>query len=163
MKIIAPESFQFRKGISDALLNNDAAAARLDIVGGHIYGGGLEPYPLALEKGKELWMTEHYVNEEGAITEWKEALKTAKEIHDCMLADVSAYEQEGQMVVVVLNENDKAVQLDLEFADREVQRLETYLTSAQVDCLDMAQHSPMAGVFALELTPSSVNTYVSID
>lgn len=217
VKIIAPESFQFRKGISDALLNNDAAAARLDIVGGHIYGGGLEPYPLALEKGKELWMTEHYVNEEGAITEWKEALKTAKEIHDCMLADmsayvywyirryyglidengqvskkgyavsnfarfvrpgarrvevpdnpapgihVSAYEQEGQVVVVVLNENDKAVQLDLKFADREVQRLETYLTSAQVDCLDMAQHSPVAGVFALELAPSSVNTYVSID
>jgi len=86
-RVIAPESFQFRKNMSDPILNDSAACANLDIVGGHIYGGGLEPYPLAEEKGKEIWMTEHLDTD----VSWDAVLRTGKEIHDCMNAGMSAY------------------------------------------------------------------------
>lgn len=33
------------------------------IICGHIYGGGLAAYPLAEQKGKEIWMTEHLSGE----------------------------------------------------------------------------------------------------
>lgn len=86
-KIIAPESFQFLRPISDAILNDSAACANVDIIGGHIYGGGLSPYPLAESKGKEIWMTEHLVLE----TDWLNNLATGEEILDCMNAGMSAY------------------------------------------------------------------------
>lgn len=86
-KVIAPESFQFRRDMSDPILNDSVACANLDIVGGHIYGGGLAAYPLAESKGKEVWMTEHLVLE----TAWQDNLATGKEILDCMHADMSAY------------------------------------------------------------------------
>ncbi|MCX7798005.1 MAG: T9SS type A sorting domain-containing protein [Melioribacter sp.] len=86
-KIIAPESFQFIKTISDAILNDPIAVNNVDIIGGHIYGGGLEPYPLAKSKGKELWMTEHLDTD----TTWKKVLATGKEIHDCMVVGMNAY------------------------------------------------------------------------
>lgn len=88
-KLIAPESFNFNQTWSDPFLNDDAAAANVDIVGGHIYGSGLADYPLARSKGKEVWMTEHYSSQE---TTWDAALGTAKEIHECMAtANYSAY------------------------------------------------------------------------
>jgi len=86
-RIIAPESFQFRRAMSDSILNDSAAAANLAIVGGHIYGGGLAPYPLAVSKGKEVWMTEHLELD----TSWTAVLATGKEIHDCMNAGMNAY------------------------------------------------------------------------
>ncbi|PTX91660.1 glycoside hydrolase family 30 beta sandwich domain-containing protein [Opitutus sp. ER46] len=79
-RIIAPESFQFRHGMSDPLLNDPAAAENVDIIGGHIYGGGLAPYPLAVSCGKEVWMTEHLE----LTTDWAGALLTGREIHDCL-------------------------------------------------------------------------------
>jgi len=90
-KVIAPESFQFRKIMSDAILNDSAACANLDIIGGHIYGGGLESYPLAEEKGKEIWMTEHLTNNNIFPMPWSEALAVGTEINDCMNAGMSAY------------------------------------------------------------------------
>lgn len=86
-RIIAPESFQFRRRMSDPLLLDSGAAANLDIVGGHIYGGGLAPYPLAEEKGKEIWMTEHLVLE----TDLDANIGTAVEIQNVMKAGMSAY------------------------------------------------------------------------
>jgi len=86
-KVIAPESFQFRRQLSDPLLNDSTALANFDILGGHIYGGGLTPYPLAEEKGKEIWMTEHLILE----TDWQDNLSTGKDILDCMNAGMSAY------------------------------------------------------------------------
>ncbi|MEJ5352181.1 MAG: T9SS type A sorting domain-containing protein [Melioribacteraceae bacterium] len=86
-KIIAPESFQFIRTISDAILNDSIAVKNVDIIGGHIYGGGLAPYPLAKSKGKELWMTEHLDTD----TSWQKVLATGKEIHDCMIAGMNAY------------------------------------------------------------------------
>ncbi len=87
VRIIAPESFNFDRTISDAILNDPAAASAVSIIGGHIYGSAPASYPLALNKGKEVWMTEHLVLD----TIWSMALSTGKEIHDCMVEDMSAY------------------------------------------------------------------------
>lgn len=70
-KVIAPESFQFRRTISDAILSDSAAANNIDIIGGHIYGGGLSRYTLPTEKGKEIWMTE-YLKNQGATDQWEQ-------------------------------------------------------------------------------------------
>ena len=86
-RVIVAESFQFLRPLTDAILNNASAEAQVDIIGGHIYGGGLFSYPLAASKGKEVWMTEHLVNN----TDWAGALATGKEIHDCMVANFNAY------------------------------------------------------------------------
>lgn len=86
-KVIAPESFQFRRNLSDPLLNDDEALENFDILGGHIYGGGLRDYPLAREKGKEVWMTEHLILE----TDWEDNLSTGIDINDCMYYGMSAY------------------------------------------------------------------------
>jgi O-glycosyl hydrolase len=94
VKIIPGESFQFKREFTDPLLDDPLAASKFDIVGGHIYGGGLAPYPLAHEKGKEVWMTEHLLNTHGNYAydvTWKAALTLAREIHDCMSADFNAY------------------------------------------------------------------------
>lgn len=86
-RLIVPESFNFSKNLSNAILNDSEAAENVSIIGGHIYGGGLEPYPLAASKGKELWMTEHLDTD----TTWSHVFATGKEIHDCMDAGMSAY------------------------------------------------------------------------
>ena len=94
-RIMAPESFQFLRPISDAILNDSAACANVDIIGGHIYGGGLASYPLAQQKGKEVWMTEYLINSPGSgsnmDTSLTGALATAKSINDCMNANMSTY------------------------------------------------------------------------
>jgi glucuronoarabinoxylan endo-1,4-beta-xylanase len=87
-KIMAPESFQFRRSMSDPILNDSIACANLDIVGGHIYGAGLARYPLAEEKGKKIWMTEHYINEDDITTC---VGRFAKEIIDCMYDNMNAF------------------------------------------------------------------------
>ncbi len=86
-KLIAPESYQLKRDMSDPLLNDATALENFDIVGGHIYGGGLAPYPLAEEKGKEVWMTEHLILE----TSWSDNLSTGIDINDCLNNGMSAY------------------------------------------------------------------------
>lgn len=87
-KVIGPESYNFNHSVTDPILNDEIATANIDIVGGHIYGGGLTDYPLARSKGKEVWMTEHLDTE---IT-WKAVFATAKEIQDCMvIGNFNAY------------------------------------------------------------------------
>jgi len=91
-RVMAPESFQFRRTFTDPLLNDPKAVANLDIVGGHIYGAGLMDYPLAREKGKEVWMTEHLLGSNANETnDWNLALTVGKEINDCMKANFNAY------------------------------------------------------------------------
>jgi glucuronoarabinoxylan endo-1,4-beta-xylanase len=96
-RVMAPESFQFRRSMSDPILNDAEASDNLDIVAGHIYGGGREPYPLAEEKGKEVWMTEYLINSGSPPanldidTGWTGAMLTAQSIHDCMIANMSTY------------------------------------------------------------------------
>jgi glucuronoarabinoxylan endo-1,4-beta-xylanase len=79
-KVMAPESFQFRKIMSDTLLNDSAARANVDIINGHVYGGGIATYPLATSNGKELWMTEIL----DTSTSLSAVIGTGKQIHDCM-------------------------------------------------------------------------------
>lgn len=87
-KLMAAESFQFRHPFTDTILNDVSAASKIQIIGGHIYGGGLKKYDNALNKGKEVWMTEHL----DTLTTWTAVMATAKEIHDCLaVANFSAY------------------------------------------------------------------------
>lgn len=90
-RVLAPESYQFRRPYTDAILNDPEASANLDIVGGHIYGAGLEDYPLAREMGKEVWMTEHYTSSDRSANLWPDALLVGNEINNCMLANFNAY------------------------------------------------------------------------
>jgi len=96
-KVMAPESFQFNRNYSDPILNDSVASANTDIVCGHIYGGGLFSYPLAEEKGKEVWMTEYLINSGNPPTNvsidtgWTGAIQTIESINDCMTANMSSY------------------------------------------------------------------------
>jgi len=90
-KVMAPESFQFRRVMSDPILNDSAACANSDIICGHIYGGGLASYPLAEQKGKEVWMTEYLSGENSNANDWSWALPIGKQMHDVMQSGMSAY------------------------------------------------------------------------
>lgn len=87
--IVMPESFQFNDAYSDPVLNDPAAVGKISIVGGHIYGGGLNTHQNALNKGKPVWQTEHFIaNSRDNINN---AITQAKEIQDCMNNQFSAY------------------------------------------------------------------------
>jgi glucuronoarabinoxylan endo-1,4-beta-xylanase len=102
-KIAAPESFHFDQSYTNVLLNDADAAENFDIVAGHIYGGGLAPFPLAEEKGKEIWMTEYLLNlntgNAGAppwtsydeSVKWEESLTMLNTIHEAMTYNWNAY------------------------------------------------------------------------
>jgi glucuronoarabinoxylan endo-1,4-beta-xylanase len=87
-RVIMSESFHFDKTFTDPILNDSAARANVDIIGGHIYGSGLSDYPLARNFGKEVWMTEH-LNTDTSTTG---VIQTAKEISDCLaVGNYNAY------------------------------------------------------------------------
>ncbi len=75
------------------VLNDDAACANIDIVGGHLYGTTPQPFPLAEQKGKSLWMTEHLLNDSFAkgTSVWLETMDMAKEIAGCLNSGWNAY------------------------------------------------------------------------
>ena len=92
--IIPGEPYQFSRAFYSTMLNSPEALEKFDIVGGHIYGGGLSSFRSASEKGKEVWMTEHLLNTTSNFdydSTWSAAMTVAKEIHDCMNADFNAY------------------------------------------------------------------------
>lgn len=87
-KIMMPESFQFRHPMSDPSLNDASVAPYISIIGGHLYGGTIQDYPLATSQGKELWETEHYFDDDTMTN----VMSLGKEIHDCMVtASMNAY------------------------------------------------------------------------
>lgn len=101
-RVMAPESFQFRKNFSDPILLDSLAAAHTDIIGGHIYGGGNASYPLAEEMGKEVWMTEYLLNlNTGNINKpwddftdeerWEETMEMLSTVHTSMESNMNAY------------------------------------------------------------------------
>ncbi|MFJ8578358.1 carbohydrate-binding protein [Micromonospora sp. NPDC093277] len=97
-RVIAPESFQYKKNMSDPILNDPGALANMDILGTHLYGTQYADfrYPLFEEKGvgKELWMTELYTpnSETDSAQRWPEALSVAENIHHAMAdAQFQAY------------------------------------------------------------------------
>jgi glucuronoarabinoxylan endo-1,4-beta-xylanase len=89
-RVIAPESFQYVKSVSDPILNDAAALANVDIIGAHLYGTSYAnfPYPLFKQKGagKELWMTEvYYPNSSDSGDLWPQALDVGEHIHHAMV------------------------------------------------------------------------------
>ncbi|MFC5940628.1 cellulose binding domain-containing protein [Micromonospora harpali] len=97
-RVMAPESFQYVKSMSDPILNDAAALANVDIIGAHLYGTSYSnfPYPLFKQKGagKELWMTEVYYPNSNANSgdAWPEALDVGEHIHRAMVdAEFQAY------------------------------------------------------------------------
>jgi len=93
-KVIAPESFQYLKNMSDPILNDATALANMDILGFHLYGTSVSQfaYPLFQQKGvpagKKAWMTEHYVDTDGMT----DVMALSKELHDCMVTgNMNAY------------------------------------------------------------------------
>jgi glucuronoarabinoxylan endo-1,4-beta-xylanase len=96
-RVIAPESFQYLKNMSDPILNDPAALANVDVIGAHLYGTPFAnfPYPLFKQKGagKELWMTEvYYPNSTDSADLWPQALDVGEHIHHAMVdAEFQAY------------------------------------------------------------------------
>jgi glucuronoarabinoxylan endo-1,4-beta-xylanase len=96
-RVIAPESFQYLKNMSDPILNDPAALANVDVIGAHLYGTPFAnfPYPLFKQKGagKELWMTEvYYPNSSDSADLWPQALDVGEHIHRAMVdAEFQAY------------------------------------------------------------------------
>jgi glucuronoarabinoxylan endo-1,4-beta-xylanase len=87
-RLMAPELVNNNQAYVNTILSDDGAVANLDIVGTHLYGGGIVENQLAKSKGKEVWMTEHLDTE---ITPAAN-LNTAVEIHDCFTkANFNAY------------------------------------------------------------------------
>lgn len=96
-RVIAPESFQYVKSVSDPILNDSTALANVDIIGAHLYGTSYSnfPYPLFKQKGagKELWMTEvYYPNSTDSADTWPQALDVGEHMHRAMVdAEFQAY------------------------------------------------------------------------
>ncbi len=95
-KVIAPEAIHFTRNMHEPILNDPAACDELDILGGHFYGWDGSSYPLAAQKGKEVWMTEYLINErqekDKKDINWKDdGFLFAKSINDAMLANMSAW------------------------------------------------------------------------
>jgi glucuronoarabinoxylan endo-1,4-beta-xylanase len=87
-RLIAPELVNNNQTYVNTVLSDDGAVANLDIVGTHLYGGGIIENQLAKNKGKEVWMTEHL---DTNIT-YTANINTAVEINDCFTkANFSAY------------------------------------------------------------------------
>ena len=95
VKLIMPESESFTTSLSDPALNDPAAAANISIVGGHLYGASPFYYTNAKNKGKDVWMTEHYLvptGTGGTTPIMADAIAMAEEIHNSMtVADYNAY------------------------------------------------------------------------
>ncbi|MBL7744545.1 MAG: hypothetical protein JNN00_13830 [Chitinophagaceae bacterium] len=87
-RLMAPELVNNNQTYVNTLLTDNAAAANLDIVGTHIYGGGVVENPVAKSLNKEVWMTEHL----DTNVYYTANINTAVEIHDCLTkANFSAY------------------------------------------------------------------------
>jgi glucuronoarabinoxylan endo-1,4-beta-xylanase len=87
--VVMPESYCFNDDYSDPVISDSTAVNNFTYLGGHIYGGGLSVHQNALDAGKHVWMTEHYVAD--SQTSMSTCVKIAKEISNCMNDQMSAY------------------------------------------------------------------------
>jgi len=87
-RLMAPELVNNNQNYINTILGDNVAAANIDILGTHIYGGGIVENVLAKSLNKEIWMTEHL----DTIYTFTASLATAVEIHNCLTkANFSAY------------------------------------------------------------------------
>jgi glucuronoarabinoxylan endo-1,4-beta-xylanase len=91
VQLMMPESLCFAEGMSDAALNDPAAAANIGIIAGHLYGATITYPTLAKSLVKDVWETEHYLNSANAsstASSWStsiaDALAVATEVHTAM-------------------------------------------------------------------------------
>lgn len=89
-RVIAPESFQYVKSMSDPILSDSQALANLDILGAHLYGTPFDQfsYPLfeQVGQGKELWMTEvYYPDSTSDADSWPQALDVGEHVHRALV------------------------------------------------------------------------------
>ncbi|MDP4208891.1 MAG: glucuronoxylanase XynC [Bacteroidota bacterium] len=87
--IIMPEAINFNDSYSDPVLNDATASSKISVVAGHFYGGGNVVHQNALDKGKHVWETEHFI--ENSQTDITACMTLAKEISDAMNNKFSAY------------------------------------------------------------------------
>jgi glucuronoarabinoxylan endo-1,4-beta-xylanase len=86
--VMMPESFSYNQALSNPTLNDSASAANVDYIGGHLYGGSIQDYPLAHNLGKHTWMTEYLVNDQTI----EQAVITGRQISDCLsVGNMSGY------------------------------------------------------------------------
>jgi glucuronoarabinoxylan endo-1,4-beta-xylanase len=86
--VLMPESQGFVPAFSDPTLNDSVACSHISVIGGHLYGTSPRSYPEALNKGKKVWMTEHFFNEDDITTCINQM---AREMIDCMYNNMNAY------------------------------------------------------------------------
>lgn len=103
VKVAAPETYNFNQTYTNAVLNDATASQKIDIVAGHIYGGGIAKFPLAEQKNKEIWMSEFLLNlntgNPGAASwstynesaKWVESLSMLTSVHNSMISNWNAY------------------------------------------------------------------------
>jgi len=85
--VMMPEAFNFDWKYSDPVMNDSTANSHVQYIGGHLYGTRPYYYANAWNKGKKVWMTEHYYNPDDIDT----CLIMAKEIADCFYYSQNAY------------------------------------------------------------------------
>ena len=92
-KLIMPESESFTTSLSDPALDDANAVGKIGIIAGHIYGVSPSYYTNAEQKGKEVWMTEHYLSPaNGSASAIGDAIAAAEEVHASMVtAQYNAY------------------------------------------------------------------------
>jgi len=85
--VMMPETFNFDLAFSDPVLNDATAVGNVSHVGLHLYGAQMKTYTNAVNKGKRIWMTEHYYDPDDIST----SLTMGKEVMDCMNNRMNAY------------------------------------------------------------------------
>ena len=73
--------------------NDSAAVGEVSIVAGHLYGSAPHYYANAKSKGKDVWMTEHYLSPAtGTTPEIADAIALAEELHNSLtVGEYNAY------------------------------------------------------------------------
>jgi glucuronoarabinoxylan endo-1,4-beta-xylanase len=84
-KLMMPESMNFNTNFATDSLNDPKAASQISIVAGHVYGINPFYYAQAENAGKEVWMTEHWLNASGSSSTLRDALYAAEEVHNSMV------------------------------------------------------------------------------
>ena len=86
--MLMPESFHYDQTLSNPTLEDPEAAPNVAYIGGHLYGAGIQDYPLAHSLGKHTWMTEYLVNDQSIGA----AVDTGQQISDALtVGNMSAY------------------------------------------------------------------------
>jgi len=84
-RLMLPEAEGFNTSYSDPALNDASAVGNISIVAGHLYGVSPFYYANAVNKGKEVWETEHYLHPAASQPTMSDALMAAREIHDSLV------------------------------------------------------------------------------